>query len=85
MLVLTRKPGQSINLSSTTCGDCNIRFVIKRIGGGQVRVGIEAPEHVKIIRDDINVEENHTVHDIFSKPATSDDVCKTRAHITDGG
>ena len=79
MLVLTRKPGQSISLSG------GIRVVIKRIGGGQVRVGIEAPEHVKIIRDEINVEENNTVHRIFNEPAPGNDVRKARAHVTDGG
>ena len=79
MLVLTRKPGQSIILSG------GIRFVIKRIGGGQVRVGIEAPEHVKIIRDEINVEENNAVHGIFNESSASDDVRKARAHAVDGG
>ena len=78
MLVLTRKPGQSIILSG------GIRFVIKRISGGQVRVGIEAPEHVKIIRDEINVEENHPVHRIFHEPDTSDDVRKASTHASDG-
>jgi len=58
--------------------------VIKRIGGGQVRVGIEAPEHVKIIRDEINVEENHTVHSIFHEPNRGDDVRKSGTHASDG-
>jgi carbon storage regulator len=79
MLVLTRKTGQSISLSG------GIKFVIKRIGGGQVRVGIEAPEHVKIIRDEINVEENHTVHRVFNEPHSSNDVRESRTHVADGG
>ena len=78
MLVLTRKPGQAISLTG------GIKVVIKRIGGGQVRVGIEAPEHVRIIRDEIDVEENETVHRLFDKPTAGDDVCQASTHAANG-
>ena len=47
MLVLSRKPGESINI-----GD-NIRITIVSISPSKVRVGITAPETVPIHRDDV--------------------------------
>ncbi len=47
MLVLTRKPGQSIHV-----GD-DIRITLKEIKGNQVRVGIDAPSSIKIYREEI--------------------------------
>lgn len=47
MLVLTRKLDQGL-----TIGD-SIRVVVLRIEGGQVRLGIEAPEGVTILRDEL--------------------------------
>ena len=47
MLVLTRRISEAINV-----GD-NIKFTILGIKGGQVRIGIEAPEEVSINREEI--------------------------------
>jgi len=46
MLVLSRKLGQSI-----TIGD-NITVTVLAINQSQVRIGIEAPRDVSVIRDD---------------------------------
>jgi len=46
MLVLTRKVGQSIQV-----GD-DVRITVIR-AGDQVRIGIEAPSHVNIVRSEI--------------------------------
>ena len=47
MLVLSRKSEQSIQI-----GD-NIRVTILRVKGNRVRVGVEAPEQVHIMRGEL--------------------------------
>jgi carbon storage regulator len=47
MLVISRKPGESLRI-----GD-NIRLVIVRLHKDRVRVGIEAPHHVHIAREEL--------------------------------
>lgn len=47
MLVLTRKPGEGIVI-----GD-DIKIVIVEAKGGAIRVGIDAPPHKKIYRQEI--------------------------------
>ena len=57
MLVLTRKPGQSVYI-----GD-EIKVTLHGIRGNQVRIGIEAPSSVKIYREEIYrqiLEENQS-------------------------
>jgi carbon storage regulator len=47
MLVLSRKTGEKIRI-----GD-NIRVTIVRIGPNNVRVGIEAPPEINIVREEL--------------------------------
>jgi carbon storage regulator len=47
MLVLTRRPGESI-----TIGD-DIVVTVVNTAGGQVRLGITAPQHVRVVREEI--------------------------------
>lgn len=47
MLVLSRKPGERVFI-----GD-EIKVTIIRIGPNAVRVGIEAPGHLNIVREEI--------------------------------
>ena len=47
MLVLTRHDGQKIVLPSL-----GVTFTIVRIEGDRVRIGVEAPKDVKILRDE---------------------------------
>ena len=47
MLVLTRKLGEGIAIGT------GIRVVVLGIRGNQVRLGIEAPQHTEIYRDEI--------------------------------
>ena len=49
MLVLTRKLGESIAI------DDDIKIVVVQIKGRQVRLGIEAPRHTKIHREEVYV------------------------------
>ncbi len=52
MLVLSRKVGQRINIG----GDVFIEVL--RVRGDQVRIGIEAPEHVHILRGELQGRED---------------------------
>lgn len=48
MLVLTRKPTQSVIING------NIRITISAIKGDQVRIGIEAPPEIAVDREEIH-------------------------------
>ena len=50
MLVLTRKTSQSLVLN---CDEAEVRLKIIEIGRDKVRVGIEAPASVKILRAEL--------------------------------
>lgn len=50
MLILTRKPGESLYI-----GD-NIKITIVEIKGHQIRVGIDAPTDLRIYREEIYLQ-----------------------------
>jgi carbon storage regulator len=50
MLVLTRKPGESLMI-----GD-DIEITVLRVGDGRVRIGIRAPRDVRLFRKEIYPE-----------------------------
>lgn len=47
MLVLSRKPGERIMIGS------DVTVTIVRIGPNTVRLGIEAPPHLNIVREEL--------------------------------
>lgn len=47
MLILTRKPGESIIVGNT------VRITIVELSGGMVRLGFDAPQDVSIYREEI--------------------------------
>ena len=47
MLVLTRKSGESVQI------DAAIQIKVISIGTGRVRLGISAPDHVRIFRSEL--------------------------------
>lgn len=47
MLVLTRKPGQSVYIGE------NVKITVHGVRGNQVRMGIDAPNNVRIYREEI--------------------------------
>lgn len=47
MLVLSRKVGQEIVI-----GD-NVRITVTKVSGNRVTLGIEAPDHVRILRGEL--------------------------------
>ena len=64
MLILTRKPGQSLKIQpaaelplTTPVGeffaDRPIEIVVQRVQGQQVRIGIQAHEGLLILRDEL--------------------------------
>ena len=57
MLVLTRKQQEKINIGE------NITITVVRIKGNTVRVGIEAPREIRVMRGEVDAKE----------PAASDD------------
>lgn len=68
MLVLTRKPGESLYI-----GD-EIKVTLMEIKGNQVRVGVNAPPTVRIYREEIYLEilkENESAA-VLSKEAPAD-------------
>ena len=48
MLVLGRKVHETITISD------NIRITVLRVSGNRVRLGVEAPEHVNVIREELS-------------------------------
>lgn len=50
MLILTRKPGESLYI-----GD-NVKITIVEIKGHQIRVGIDAPAELRIYREEIYLQ-----------------------------
>ncbi len=68
MLVLTRKPGESLYI-----GD-DIKVTLMEIKGNQVRVGVAAPSSVRIYREEIYLqilEENQSAA-ALSKDSVTD-------------
>ena len=47
MLILTRRKNEAIRLGEDT------RIVLVQVKGGQVRIGIECPSHVRVIREEV--------------------------------
>lgn len=63
MLVLSRKSGESIQLS----GD--IRITVIGISGHRVRIGIEAPDDVRILRGELPNWSRNTNRPPYVEPA----------------
>jgi carbon storage regulator CsrA len=68
MLVLTRKLDESIRI-----GD-DIRITVLRVKGNTVRIGIEAPKHVRVIREELQSHDSSGVSD----EAASQVLCQNR-------
>jgi len=63
MLILTRKPGESVFI-----GD-GIKITIVEIKGNQIRVGIDAPKEMRIYREEIYyqiIEENKQAAEVVA-------------------
>lgn len=47
MLVLTRRPGERILIGE------DVAVVFVGMAGGQAKIGIEAPRHVRVLREEL--------------------------------
>jgi carbon storage regulator len=74
MLVLTRKYQEKIRI-----GD-NITITVLRTKGKAVRLGIEAPSDVPVIRGELSFESEDT-HEEAANDEASDGVCKPRVGV----
>ena len=50
MLILTRKPGESVYIGE------NVKVTVVEVKGNQIRLGIDAPNHIRIYREEIWVQ-----------------------------
>ncbi len=63
MLVLTRRPNESVIIAN------NIKITVVSVGPGRVKLGIEAPPHVRVDRQEIHDKLEHA-SDVLSAVAT---------------
>lgn len=74
MLVLSRKEAQRIRL-----GDSIVVTIVK-ISGDKVRVGIEAPSDVLVLRDELEPRESqHVAHENGDPSGTTDALVATNS------
>lgn len=71
MLVLSRKIGETVLLDSALL-DSGIEIKITEISGDRVKIGITAPENIKVYREELyaTIQENQTA----AKAAAIDEV-----------
>jgi carbon storage regulator len=55
MLILTRKLGETINIGE------NIEVKVLKVRGGQVQLGISAPQEIRVMRQEIIGKEGNRV------------------------
>ena len=75
MLVISRKVGQSIHLT----GDITITVVQSQSGvpykPGYIRIGIDAPDQVKILREELSGEQDGSiVNSVFNAAEEGTDI-----------
>jgi len=54
MLVLTRRPGESIRIGN------DVTVTVLEVRGDQIRIGVDAPRSVKVHRDEVYQEIERT-------------------------
>jgi carbon storage regulator len=57
MLILSRRESERVHL-----GD-DIVLTIVRVNGDKVRIGVEAPSHIKILRTELELKSNESALD----------------------
>ena len=68
MLVLSRRSGESVQI------DSNIRVVVLSVANGRTKLGIDAPNHIRILRTELEDRESHNVGSDQVASLTSDGV-----------
>lgn len=74
MLILSRKSGQSFMI------DQNIEITIVEISGDKVKIGIEAPKDIKILRSELvqTMEQNKKAADSVADRHFLEEIIKTK-------
>jgi carbon storage regulator CsrA len=67
MLVLSRKQGESLRI------DSNIRVVVVSLSKGRVKLGIDAPDHIRVLRTELADWEEYGSGSELVAPLTFDD------------
>ena len=67
MLVLSRKQGESLRI------DSNIRVVVVSLSKGRVKIGIDAPDHIRVLRTELLDWEADDAGSDLVAPLTFDD------------
>lgn len=68
MLVLSRKVGESILIGN------DIRVTFNRVAGNRVTVGVEAPQHVRIVRGELETTPRESAGGLVTAPLVSSSV-----------
>jgi carbon storage regulator len=63
MLVLSRKPGEKIMIGG------GITLTVLEVIGNRIKLGVEAPSHVRVLRAELARERGETDPDLQAKPA----------------
>jgi carbon storage regulator len=82
MLILSRRPGESL-----TIGD-NITVTVVSINGNQIRLGVNAPREVRVLRDEIYKaikDENQAAANAHENKRRMEDAFKRLRQRTDQG
>ena len=82
MLILSRRPGESL-----TIGD-NITVTVVSINGNQIRLGVNAPREVRVLRDEIYKaikDENRAAANAHDNKRRMEDAFKRLRQRTDQG
>jgi len=53
MLVLTRKTRQSIVIDDDGAGECILKVTVLEIRGGRVKLGLEVPAGIRVLRQEV--------------------------------
>jgi len=83
MLILTRRPGESImiqsndskddSVQSIQIGDAVIKVTVLGVKGNQVRLGIAAPSHIIVDREEIHLRKQGEGHAEIYPNASEED------------
>ena len=56
MLILTRQPGEAINIAD------DVKVTVLGVQGNQVRIGVEAPRDVAVDREEIHIKKQAEIN-----------------------
>ena len=79
MLVLTRKMQERIQIGS------NITITILRVKGNTVRVGIDAPREIRVVRGELTVQRGDSAEQVSEEVAVVVEQCEADGDDNSGG